>query len=158
MSHVVKWSVILTVLVAIVSIAFIAAGMHTNPITNLLFIPVAIVINVVVIVLALRATAGEQGYKLQLRDGFLIGVFAGVLITATSWITLSFVFPDAIAEMTAGAEELIRGSGLDDELVEAQVRALEGVTPFSQAWPGGLGTLFWSILTSAIGGIFIRRK
>ncbi len=159
MGVIVKWSIVLAVLVTVVSLAIMGTGMHRNPVVGgLASIGLAIVLNVVVVVLALRQTAPGSAYVRQLLNGALIGVIAGCLIFASSWMMLSFVFPNAIAEMKTGYVETMQAAGATDEQVEQLRTRMESATPVNQAVPGLVGTFFTSLIVAAVAGAFLRKK
>jgi hypothetical protein len=159
MSVVIKWSVILTVLVAIVSVIINVAGLHKSPVAGGLgFIVLALLINLGVIALALKETAARNAYGAQLMNGVLIGLVAGVLILLTSWLLTTVIFPDTLEEMKEGYIAFFESAGLPADQVATQIEALEQQTPFRQALNGLIGTFFTSAIGAAIIGIFLRRK
>jgi len=158
MNVVVKWSVILAVLVAAFSILIAVTGMHENPITAMVFVVVAIVINVVVVFMALRQTAGDNSYVQQLLNGVLIGAIAGILIFLSSWMMLSVLFPDYLAESKEGTIAFLESMNLPEEQLDSQIEKLDRATPMNQAASGLIGTFFTSLFAAAIVGIFKRKK
>ena len=66
MNVVLKWSVILAALVAMVSLGLALTGLHTNPMAGFGFVVLAIIMNLVVVFMALRETAGKNTYGKQL--------------------------------------------------------------------------------------------
>ena len=159
MGVVVKWSVILAVLVAILSLVIAMTGLHTHPLAGgLLSIGIAIIMNIAVVFMALRETAGENTWGGQALNSLLIGLVAGVLIFASSYVILSMIFPDYLNEMADGHREFLAAGGLPGDQVETQVAAIRATTPASQSLSGLLGTFVTSLLSGAIIGIFLRRK
>ena len=158
MKVVVKWSLILVILVVVLNFAVIVSGIYTNPFAALGFVFVAVVLNVIVVFMALAATATDNPYAAQLRNGLLIGLLAGVLIFLSSWLTTAVIFPDYIEQMKAGYIAVIQDSGLPDESLQTQIENIEKITAFGEAVKGLMGTFFTSVVAAAIVAIFKRRK
>jgi len=160
MNAVVKASVALAVLVFAVSLVLAFAGLHQgNPmVAPVVFLVAAIGLNAVCVFWALKQTAAENGYLKQLVNGLLIGVIAGVLIFALSWLMLSVLMPHYLDEVKTATLEWLDNSPLSAEQIEAQRASVEGTTAVSQALAGLVGTLFTSIILGAILGIFLRKK
>jgi hypothetical protein len=159
MKAVITASVVLAVLVTLVSIVIAATGLHENPmVVGPGFILVAIVINLGAVFWALKSNAAEAGYGRQLGNGALIGIIAGVVIFLASFVLLTYVFPDYIAEMRAGTLEFMEGAGVPQDKLDQQAAAMEAMTPATQALNGTLGTFFTSLVGAAILAIFLRKK
>jgi hypothetical protein len=158
MNVAVKWGIILGVVVAVLGFIFGGAGLHTNPIMAIVFVGLAVVINVVVVILALRHTASTNSWGLQVRSGLVIGVLGAVLIFLGSWIMTSVVFPDYYEQMRDGYMDFFEAANLPEDQIEAQMETLEAATPVRSALQGALGTLATSIVVAAIAGTFIKKK
>ncbi len=159
MKAVITAGVILAVLVTVVSAVITLAGMHENPlVVGMGFLVIAIILNLGLLFWALKSNAGEAGYGRQLGNGALLGLVAGTLIFLSSFVLLTYVFPDYLAEMTAGTLEFMEGSGVPQETLDKQAAAMEQMTPVTQALNGAIGTFFTSLVGAAIMGIFLRKK
>jgi len=159
MKGIVRASLILAGFIAVLSIVVQVSGLNSNfMLSQMIFLVGAIVLNVGVVIWALRKTADANGYPGQVAQSAGIGVVGGLLITLVSWLLLSVVFPDAIAEMRAGAVAYLDSAGLPPEDHAKQMEALDKATPMSQSIPGGVGTFVTSLVTGAVFGIFARRK
>jgi hypothetical protein len=159
MSAVVKAGVGLAVAVSAFSVIFALAGLHRSPLAGgLLFLAVAIALNVGAVFWGLKQTAGANRYGKQLLNALLLGVVAGVLIAAFSWPMLTLLFPSYLEESKAAGIEMLQSSGLPAEALDKQVQRLESMTVSSQALQGMLGTLGTSLVAGAIIAIFQRRK
>ena len=113
MNVVLKASVILAVAVSLVSTVVIAVGWHTDPvISSIVPIVAFIALNVGAIIWVLKQTAAENGYGKQLLNGLLVGVIAGVLIGMLSWASMTFIFPDALAEIQDAMIEVFENLNL----------------------------------------------
>lgn len=159
MGAVVKWSVILAAIVAVLNVIWPIAGLHTSIVVGgILFIVLAIALNVWTLFMALKATASGNGYGAQLLNALMFGLVAGVLVFAGSWVVLTYIFPDSIGESTAAMRDLLQGSGLPQDQIDAQVAALEASGPMHHARSGAIGTLVTSLISGAIIAIFKRRR
>lgn len=159
MNLIVKASLILAGLVTVLSVIVQVSGLNSNfMLSQMVFLVCAIAINVGVVVWALGKSAATNGYGGQVAHAAGIGVVAALAVTLISWFLLSVVFPDALAEMRAGAIAYIDSAGLPAADYDRQMAALDNATPMSQSIPGGAGTFFTSLITGAVFGIFKRRK
>jgi hypothetical protein len=159
MAAVLKASVALTVLIALLTIVLAVTGLHKNPIVGGLGgIAVAILFNIGCVLWCLKQTASENGYGKQFLNGLFIGVIAGALIFIVSWVMLTVVFPHYLAEVQQANIELLRSAGMPDEQLQARVASIEAATPVSQSLAGLVGTLVTSVIAGAIIAIFRRKK
>ncbi len=160
MNAVIKASVALVILVAVLSLGLAMSGMHkTNLImSQLIGITLAIVINVACVYWGLKQTAAENGYGKQLLNALMIGVIGGVLVFAFTVLMLSVLMPGYLEEAKQAALDLLESAQLPQAQLDAQMQALEQATPVSQAIPSMIGTLFTSLISGAIIAIFKRRK
>ena len=133
--------------------------MHKNPIlSGLVSIGLFILFNVGAIIWVLKQTAAENGYGKQLVNSLLVGVIAGVLIFVLSWIQLSFLFPDALAEMREGYVATMENAGMPQAQMDAAIAQMEGTTAASQSASGMIGTFITSLIVGAVTAIFLRKK
>lgn len=159
MNVVVKASLILAGAVAVLSIVVYATGLHQSfLVSQIVFLVGAIALNAGVVIWALGKTASENGYGKQVANAAGIGVLGGVLIILVSWLLLSTVFPDVLAEMRQGAITYMDSAGMSEEQVARQMEALDSTTPWSQSVTGGVGTFFTSLVCGAVYAIFKRKK
>jgi hypothetical protein len=158
MNAVIKASVGLVVVVALVSILMIVTGIHANPLGGMASVVLFIVFNLGAVFWALKQTAKDNGYGPQLINGVLIGAIAGVLIFLTSWVTLSFIFPDAIQQQIDGTLAFLESAGMSDEQIDTTMQSVEATTPMSSAMQGLIGTFGTSVVGAAIIAIFLRKK
>ncbi len=159
MSVAVRASLILVALVSLLSIAIQVTGLNANFLASqFVFLVGAIALNVAIVIWALTRTATTAGYGGQVANAATIGLLGGVLIIVTSWILLSFVFPDALDQMRSGAIDFMDSQNMAPEEYQKQMEVLGAATPMSQSLPGGFGTFFTSLVTGAVFGFFKRRK
>ncbi len=159
MGPAIKWGAILAVAVALVSLVMIASGLHMNPlIYGIGVIVVFMGLNIVAVVMALRATADEKGYLGQLGSGAVLGLVGGVLSFAFSLLITTVIFPDAIPQMIEASLEFYGQAGLTEEQLVATEEQLRQTTPMAGAVQGLIGTFCTSVIVAAITAIFVRRK
>jgi len=104
-------------------------GLYKSPSANLVFISVAMAIEIVVLTWGLRRTAAQgRGYGGQIVAGTMMAIVGGVIIIASSLLFTTVVFPASSA------------------------------TPMAQAMSGFVGTVVTGIVASAIIGIVVRRR
>lgn len=159
MGAVIKASVLLAILVAIVSVIFAAAGLHeAGLLPGIVLLVVFIALTVGCVFWALKKNAAEFGYGKQLAAAVLFGVIAAVLITGASMLNLNVFFPDYLEENTTAMIEALEGMGLPEENLQEQIANLEARTPGRESINGGIGTFFTSLIVGAIIAIFKRKK
>ena len=159
MERALKPALVLALSVSALSALILITGLHTNVmVQGVAFLGAVIGINVAVILWALRANAAHNGYGAQVGLSALIGLIAGVLIFAGSWLLLAVVFPDAIAETGEASLAALEQAGWSDEQLDEQAEAFERVTPVSQAVPGLIGTFVTSLVVGAFAAVFMRKK
>lgn len=155
----IKWGAILGIVVGATGFVFAGTGLHTDPATtSLVFVGLAMVINVVVVVVGLGATAGDATWGRQVANAAVIGVVGAVLIFASSWVMTVVVFPDYYSEMFAGYRDGFASSGMSPEQIAIEMGPIESSTPVSSALAGSTGAVFTSLLVGALAGIRLRQK
>jgi len=158
MGAAVRWGVILAIVVTVFNALWVLAGLHTSLTAAAGYLAAVTILDIVAVVLALKVTASENSYGGQFLGGVVLGAVGGVLIFLTSWLMLSFVFPNVIQEQIAGFTEAYQSLPLSDAERQRAIGALQGVTATNSAFQGAMGTLFTSVIVAAIAGIFLRRK
>ena len=132
-------------------------GLHANSVMPTIFIVAATIVNVVMIFLALRATAASATWLGQLVNGLVVGVIGALLIFASSWVMTTVVFPDYYAEYAAGMRAGLTAAGMAADQVDAQMAAIEQTSPVSSAASGSLGAILTSLVAAAVIGMFKRQ-
>jgi hypothetical protein len=159
MNTVIRASVILAVVVAVIIAAIAGLGLHQIPIFNTIgVILLFTLINIAIVFWALANTAAESGYGKQLGNAALIGLIGGALIFVLSWLLMSFVFPDYLNEYAAAILEQMEMSGAPAEQIDLYQERLSQMTTLGQAFQGFIGTFFTSLIAGAIIAIFKRKK
>jgi hypothetical protein len=155
----IKWGAILGIAVGAMGFVFAGTGLHTNPAaTSLVFVGLAIVINVAVVVVGLGATAGDSTWGRQVANAAVIGVVGAVLIFASSWLMTVVVFPDYYSEMFDGYRQGFANAGMSQDQIATEMGPIEASTPVSSALSGATGSVFTSLLVGALAGIRLRQK
>ncbi len=151
----VKYGLILGVIVGAMGFALAISGLHTNAMAPMVFVFAAIIINVVIVVVALRQTAPFLNWVGQVVNGLVLGVVGAVIIFLSSWAMTALVFPEYYTEFAEAARARAVAGGLSAEEIEAQVAMATG-TPVSSAFSGAIGTVLTSVVAAAITGFFKR--
>lgn len=155
----IKWGAILGIAVGAMGFVFAGTGLHTNPATtSLVFVGLAIVINVVVVIVGLGVTAADSTWGRQVANAAVIGVVGAVIIFASSWVMTVVAFPDYYSEMFEGYRQGFARAGMSPEQIATEMGPIEASTPVSSALAGSTGAVFTSLLVGAVAGIRLRRK
>lgn len=136
-------------------------GWYRDPaLANVLFIGVAIVIEIVGLIWGLRKTAAlGRGYGGQILAGTMMAIVAGVIIIAASLIFTTMVFPNYFTDIEQAYRTALQRQGKTDAEIAAAIQAsAASATPMAQAMSGFIGTLVTGIVASAIIGIFVRNR
>ncbi len=158
MNHAVKWGLGLGAAVGLQNFVFGAAGWHTSATAPIVYLVIAIGLNVAAVVFCLRRTAADTGWAGQLLHGLALGAVASVLVFASSWLVSAVVFPDYFAEMAAGYREDLSQTDMPPAEIDEMVAGIAATSPVRSAFEGVAGTLGTSLLAAAVGGIWLRRK
>ena len=160
MKTIIRGGILLGILVTIWTYIFGQTGMHQNVGTAMLFPLVATVLELAVLVWALRRTAAEgRRYFGQVSAGTLLAFIAGCLVFATSYFYVSQVHPTYLAEVNEAGLALYRSQGMSEEEIQ---RITATQAPFqsamAQAVMGFVGCVVTGFLLSLLLAIFIRSK
>ena len=158
MNVAVKHGVVLGVVVGAMGFVMATLDLHMNPALPMLFVGLATIINIVVVFLALRATASAASWVGQVKNGLALGVVGAVIVFASSWVMTALVFPDYHAEFAATQRAMVEGLGVSTEELEAQGVAFEQGTSVGSAFSGAVGTVITSVVAAAVIGFFKRQK
>ena len=159
MNSVIKASLILAGVIAVLTVGIVATGLLERPATGIpLFLFGAIVLNIVVVFWGLKQTAAENPYGKQLMNAALIGLVGGALIFVVSMALTSVILPDFLEESKAAQAALLEEALPAGEQLDVALEGNASRSSISEAFGGFVGTLGTSILSGAIIGIFLRRK
>lgn len=160
MKTIIRGGILLGILVTIWTYIFGLTGMHKNMGAAMLFPVVATVIELAVLVWALRKTAAEgRNYFGQVSAGTLLAFVGGCLILATSYLYVTRVHPTYRAEVHEAGIAMNRAQGMDEAKIQQLVAQQEPYqTPMAMAAMGFVATVITGLILSAILAIFIRSK
>jgi len=133
-------------------------GWYKDPaLGNLLFIGVAMGIEVVGLIWGLRRTAPGRTYGGQILSGTMMAIVAGVIIIASSLLFTTVVFPNYFSDIEQVYRATLQRQGRTEAEIAAAIQAsAASATPMAQAMSGFIGTLVTGIVASAIIGLFLR--
>jgi len=154
---VVKWGLILGVLVVLWQFVMGFTGWYADPVLANAFLLV-VLIDIVVVVLALRETRARQGYGKQVLTGLLVGVVGSVLVLGGSLLFTTVAFPDYFETMASMQETVLAQQGLPPETVAAVAAKTRSTTPLAAALQGVAGTIVTSLVVALLAAIGYRRK
>lgn len=146
--------------VAVVAWTFIMGitGWYLHP-TLLNLFWMVIPIQVVLLVLGLKASASQNGYGRQVLSGTLSSALAAALVFCGSILFTTVAFPGYFEEIRAVQTEILTKAGKSAEEVKSQVEAAAAMqTPFLQALFGAIGTVVTGLVASLVIAAFARRK
>jgi hypothetical protein len=153
-----KYGILLGALVVAWTFIMGIAGWHTHPTLQALFW-VVILIQIVVVVLGLKARAADATYGSQVKAGTMMSLIAGVVIFIGSYIFTSVVFPNYFEELRMAGEEWFRSQGKPEAEIKALLDAQAPMqTSFMQALFGFIGTFLTGLIISLIAGAFLKSK
>ena len=160
MNSVIKSSLLLAAIIAVVSLVFTFSGIQvSNPfLGGMIFVVVAILANVGCLFWGLKGTAAESGYGKQLLNSLIFGVVAGVLIFCVSMLITSVLAPDNFDQGKTAMIEAMEGMNMPEVALAKQIDAIEATTPMGESIKGLIGTILTSLFFGAIISIFKRRK
>ena len=154
----VKGGIWLGVLVFLWTLVMGVTGWYKHPVMLNLFW-VVILIEVAVLIWALRKTAATTEYLGQVGNGALIAVIGAVIIFCGSLLFTAVLFPNYFAELRAVQTEMLRSSGKTEAEVAAIIEMTATMqTPVINALMGAVGTVVTGLLASLIIAIFHRKK
>lgn len=150
----------LGVLVAIWTFVMGFTGWYKDPALAFLFVPVAIVINVGLIVWGLMRTAKDgRRYWSQVGAGVLIGIVGAIIIFCGSLLFTTVAFPEYFEELRVMHAETLRAAGQNEAEIKAQLDLVATAqTPVINAVTGVIGTLMTSFVAALITAAFVRSK
>jgi hypothetical protein len=158
MNMTLKGGLVLGVLVVVFTLINGFAGLYKNPSLGWVFPVIATVIEIGVLVWALRQTAADKKYWGQVGTGTMIAVVGGVIIIVGSLLFTS-LFPDYQEVALANAEDGWRDAGMSQAQIDQQLPVAQAmVKPIPQAILGFVMTILTGFVMSLIIGAFVRRK
>lgn len=151
--------VVLAVLAGVLLFVHGFAGFYKNPSLGWVFPVGASLIELCVLIWALRQTAlAGRGYGGQVLAGLLVALIAGVLVLPISFAWTS-VFPDFSEVQATAMADGFADRGMSEDQIEAALQSTAFTrTPMANAFFGFLGTVVTGVVLSLIIAIFVRKK
>ncbi len=158
MNTTVKGGILIGVLCGVWTFVMGFTGWYKDPQMLSVFY-VVILIQIGVLVWALRKTASEKPYGAQVGTGILMSVIAGVIIIPVSLLFTTVAYPHYFEELRVAQTQMFISAGMTETEAAAQVEmASQFQTPWYQAIFGFIGTLLTGAVASLIIAIFARKK
>lgn len=145
---------------AVVAWTFIMGitGWYKHP-TLLNLFWVVVLIQIIIMVWALKGTAAGATYGSQVMAGTMMSLIAGVIIFCGSILFTAVVFPQYFEELRTVGQEVLKSQGKTEAEVKALLDAQAPMqTSFWQAFFGFIGTLVTGVIVALIAGAFLKRK
>lgn len=160
MKTIIRGGILLGILVTIWTYIFGLTGMHKNMGAAILFPIVATVIELAVLLWALRRTAAEgRSWFGQVSAGTLLAFIGGCLILATSYLYVTQIHPTYMSEVREAGLAFNRSQGMEEaKIQELTAQQAPYQTAMIQAVMGFVATVITGFILSAILAIFIRSK
>ena len=145
--------------IMVITVLFATTGLNTKPGADAWFVPVAIGVQLAVLLGLLQSTAGQNGYGGQVKVGVISTAVAAALILAGSYLLTAVVFPGFYPDAIAAERTRLEANGLTAGEVEAAVAEYEkGRTPAEGAVAGAVGTAATGIAMTLAMAAFIRKR
>ena len=160
MNMIIRGGVLLGVLVTAFTWIFAFTGMHKNFGGAMTFPLVATLIEIGVLVWALKKTAAQgRTWFGQVSAGTMLAFVGGCLIFATSFMLVTQLYPNYFAEVNAAGAEFYRSKGMNDAAIAAELAKMApSQTPLAQSVIGFVATVVTGFVSSAILAIWIRHR
>lgn len=118
-----------------------------------------IVFEIAVVIWALRQTARDSSWALQIFNGLVLSLVASVIIFAGSLVFTTMVFPSYFADIRAAHLQMLQAQGVSEAEIKTQMEAAAAMqTPVMNALSGVIGTIVTGVVVAAIAGIVWRKK
>ena len=135
-------------------------GFYKDPQMSAMFVPIVSVMEIVVLIWALRKTAAlGRSYSGQVVAGTLMALLGGAINFCTSMVFTSVLYPNYFAEINQMSREVMLENKQSEEQIAAAINAVAGwQTPVMSALAGFIGTVTTGIVVSAVIAIWIRAR
>jgi len=154
----VKGGIWLGVLVFLWTLVMGVTGWYKHP-TLLNLFWVVILIEVAVLLWALRRTAATTEYIGQVGKGLAVSAIGAAIIFCGSLLFTGVLFPSYFEELRAVQTEVMRNSGRTQAEIDAALALGAPMqTPVVNALMGAVGTVITGALASLIIAVFHRKK
>ena len=158
MNPIVKGGIALGVLCGVWMFVIGFTGWYKDPVMLNMFYLV-VLIEIGVLVWALRQTAATRGFAGQVGAGVLLSLIGGVIIIGFSLLFTGVVFPDYFANLQAIQADSMRKQGMSETEISTMLAMTAGMqTPLMNALTGFFMTMLTGLVCSLIIGAFVRKK
>lgn len=136
-----------------------ATGWYRDPALQAAFFLV-VVIQIAVLVMLLRRTAKDHGYRGQVALGTLASAIAAPIVFAQSLAFTTLLFPTYFDDLRASHEALLRSSGVPEAEIAMRVAAAAEAngSSMSNALTGAVATIITGVVVSAVTAAFVRTR
>lgn len=118
-----------------------------------------IVFEIAVVIWALRQTARDSSWALQIFNGLVLSLVASVIIFAGSLVFTTMVFPSYFSDLQAVQLQMLQAQGVSEAEITTQMEAAAAMqTPVMNALAGVIGTVVTGVVVAALAGIVWRKK
>jgi hypothetical protein len=116
-------------------------------------------LQIAILLWTLRDLAPTTGYGRQVWNGVSVSLLGSMIIYAASILFTTAVFPHYFQDLETLGRQLMARQGLSPAQIEAAVKAQAAMqTPRTTALASAIGTVATGFLTSAIAGLWLRKK
>ncbi len=116
-------------------------------------------VQLAVLVMLIWRGRRERGFGRQVATGFVASLIGGAIAFGNSLLFTTVLFPDYFERTRAVTEAQLRGAGMSEAEVAAQLDALAPMqTPVAQAAAGLIGTALTGLVASLILAAFLRKR
>jgi hypothetical protein len=120
---------------------------------------VVVPLQIAILLWTLRDLAPTARYGRQVWNGVSVSLLASMIIYGSSILITTVVFPHYFQDLETLGRQIMARQGLNPAQIEAAVRAQAPMqTPRTSALAGAIGTVATGFLTSAIAGLWLRKK
>jgi hypothetical protein len=135
-------------------------GWYKDPTMYQLFIPVVTILEIVVLIWALRKTAAEgRTYSGQVVAGTLMALIGAICIFCISLLVTSVIAPNFFEDVNAMSRDIMRDQGQTEEQINAAIAgSARWQTHIMSALAGVIGTVMTGIVVSAVIAIWVRAR
>jgi hypothetical protein len=158
MNTTVKAGISLGVLVGLWTLFMGITGWYKDPALLSVFYLV-ILIEIGVLIWALRKTASSNSYGRQVGTGTLVSLIGAVIIFIVSYLFTTVFFPNYFADLHAMYAQVLKSQGKSDQEIAALIQSRAALdTPLVNALTGAVATVITGFLASLVLGAFFRKK
>jgi hypothetical protein len=156
-----KWGLIISSVLIVVSLAFYLTGNPTSTAEGWLQYPI-IIGGIILATISFKKLLPEKApfsYGTALGYGVATMLFASIVLAVYTFVLYQFIAPDLIGIKLEAMEEALLDSGLNDNMVEQQIKMYHLIfKPSFLAFGQIIGGVFGGFFVSLVTSIFLRKK